>query len=174
MHAGILPSYKEISLALLHALEVLAVPATHEEHYTLPAGTDPKGPVCFEVPSNWEITFEGKKLIGSAQVRRSGGVLQHGTLPLHGDLTRITKALSFPDEENRTTAAARLLDRATTVETAIGRRVSWEDTAAALETGLAEAFDIQFERSELTTSEHSRAEALVKEKYANDQWTRRR
>ena len=40
------------------------------------------GPVCFEVPSPYEITYQGKKLIGSAQARRKQGVLQHGSLPL--------------------------------------------------------------------------------------------
>ena len=39
-------------------------------------------PVCFEVPSTYEITVNGKKLIGSAQARKKEGVLQHGSLPL--------------------------------------------------------------------------------------------
>ncbi len=58
-------------------------------------------PVCFEVPSTYEITVGGKKLVGSAQARRKEGVLQHGSLPLTGDLTRILQVLSFPDEESR-------------------------------------------------------------------------
>ena len=52
-------------------------------------------PVCFEVPSTYEITVDGKKLIGSAQARKKEGVLQHGSLPLTGDLTRICQALVF-------------------------------------------------------------------------------
>ncbi len=174
MAAGILQSYKTISLALLRGLEHLAVAAKHEERYDLPPDSDPKGPVCFEVPSNWEITFEGKKLIGSAQVRRSGGVLQHGTLPLHGDLARITQCLVFDNEEDRQDAAARIPARATTVEYAIGKRVTWEEAAAALETGLREELGIQFECSELTMNEEKRARAHVNEKYGNPSWTMRR
>ncbi len=52
-------------------------------------------PICFEVPSTYEITVNGKKLIGSAQARKKEGVLQHGSLPLTGDLTRICQALGF-------------------------------------------------------------------------------
>jgi len=37
----------------------------------------------------------GKNLIGSAQARRQEGVLQHGSLPLSGDLARICQALAF-------------------------------------------------------------------------------
>ena len=55
-------------------------------------------PVCFEVPSTYEITVDGKKLIGSAQARKKEGVLQHGSLPLTGDLTRICDALVFKDK----------------------------------------------------------------------------
>ncbi len=59
-------------------------------------------PVCFEVPSTYEITVDGKKLIGSAQARKKEGVLQHGSLPLSGDLTRICQALDFENEAART------------------------------------------------------------------------
>lgn len=174
MSAGILPSYKEISFALLRGLETLAVPAVHEEHYDLPLDADPRGPVCFEVPSNWEITHEGKKLIGSAQVRRSGGVLQHGTLPLHGDLARITQCLAFETDEDRAFAAERLLERATTVEAVIGRLVRWEEAAAAIEQGLSQALGVSLELSVLTGPELDRAAQLVEEKYANPAWTNRR
>lgn len=174
MKAGILPSYKEISFALLRGLEMLAVPASHEARYDLPPETDPKGPVCFEVPSNWEITHEGRKLIGSAQVRRSGGVLQHGTLPLHGDLTRITQVLAFEDEGARAIAAERLLDRATTVERTIGRPVSWAEAAGAVTGGLGEYLRISFTPDEISAQETARAQALLEEKYASPSWTRRR
>ena len=33
------------------------------------------GPVCFDTPSRYEITWQGKKLIGSAQLRRRKIVL---------------------------------------------------------------------------------------------------
>jgi lipoate-protein ligase A len=54
---------------------------------------------------------DGKKLIGSAQARKKEGVLQHGSLPLTGDLTRICERLIFEDEaareRQRKTAGAR-------------------------------------------------------------------
>ena len=67
--------------------------------------------MCFEVPSNYEITVQGKKLIGSAQARRKEGILQHGSLPLVGDLGRITQVLQFGSQDkagSRGEAAERL------------------------------------------------------------------
>src|SRR5579875_2954295 len=36
---------------------------------------------CFDAGSAYEVAVGGRKLIGSAQVRRWGAVLQHGSLP---------------------------------------------------------------------------------------------
>lgn len=170
---SVLESYHRLAQALLNALHLLAVPAEAEEKYSLPEGANPKGPVCFEVPSNWEITVDGKKLIGSAQVRRQMGVLQHGSIPLVGDLARITQALSFPDEAARAEAATRLLARASTVETALGRVVSWEETAKALEAAFAQTLNLVLVREEITAGETDRAGMLVNEKYGNLEWTGR-
>ena len=80
--------------------------------------------------------MDGKKLIGSAQARRKEGVLQHGSLPLTGDLTRICQALVFPDESARETAMQRLLARATTVKSVLGREVDLGNRRAGFRPGV--------------------------------------
>ncbi|MCB2178861.1 lipoate--protein ligase family protein [bacterium] len=168
----ILSSYRRISGAILAALaEIgLGVQAQPKE------GSGPNkqpAPVCFEVPSNYEITAGGKKLVGSAQARRRGGVLQHGTLPLYGDLTRIVQALVFPDEQARQTAAERLLARATTVETSLNKVITWEEAARAFEKAFRETLQLDLTPGELSPAELARAEELMAEKYANPDWTER-
>jgi lipoyl(octanoyl) transferase len=170
---GVLESYNRIAQALLRALEQLALPARADHRYDLPAGSERKGPVCFEVPSNYEITVEGKKLIGSAQARRKEGVLQHGTLPLMGDLARITEALVYPDEMARNEGRRRLLEHALTVETALGRRVSWGEAAAAFASAFEDVCGLKLLPGELTPSEIRRAETLASEKYGHPSWTQR-
>jgi lipoate-protein ligase A len=125
------------------------------------------------VPSTYEITVNGKKLIGSAQARRKEGVLQHGSLPLTGDLTRICRALVFTDEAARETAMQRLLARATTVQSVLGREVDWETAGQAFVRAFEAQLGLTFEEGELSESELSRAEELVAEKYAHPDWTER-
>lgn len=173
MNGGILPSYRQISTALLKGLLALEVPVRHESKYPLPAGSESGGAVCFEVPSNWEITVAGKKLVGSAQVRRKNGVLQHGSIPLHGDLTRIVEALYFENDTGRSRAARRLNRQAMTVEAAIGRTISWDVCAASIKSAFMDVFGIQFEESALSEGEKARAAVLKQEKYGNPDWTRR-
>lgn len=165
---SVLESYQRIAYALLKTLENLGLSAQ-----SLPMDnsiTNSKKPICFEIPSNYEITVNHKKIIGSAQARRQGGILQHGAIPLKGDLQRITQVLTFPDEEARSTAAQRLLTRATTIESVLGKIVTWEDASSAIIQAFEQTLDIQFLSQDLTPAEHNRARELEVEKYASDSW----
>ena len=171
---GVLASYRRLSKALMAALlnlgltvEALPQPQSPGVNNTM------KDPVCFEVPSNYEITTNGKKLVGSAQARKRDGVLQHGTLPLFGDLTRITQVLSFPNEHQRQIASDRLLQRATTIESVLHRVVSWDEAAESLITAFKDTLHIKLELTELTSQEIENAEKLETEKYAHPSWTER-
>jgi lipoate-protein ligase A len=182
---GVLESYHNLSHALLYGLHLLGIPAESVEkppvvasaagpvQVTGQARLPSQNPVCFEVPSNYEITLGGKKLIGSAQARRKDGVLQHGSLPLHGDLTRIIWALRFPDDAVRQRAAGRLLERATTVQAALGELIAWQTAVDAFAQGFCETLNLELQPGELSPAESARAAELVTEKYAHQSWTER-
>jgi len=167
----VLESYNRLAQALLLAVKELGLPVEMKEGKA--AENAAPNPVCFEVPSTYEITVSGKKLIGSAQARKKEGVLQHGSLPLTGDLTRICQALVFENEPAREKAAQRLLTRATTVESALGRAVTWDESAAAFIHAFETQLGICFERGDLSEPELARAEELVLEKYDHPSWTER-
>jgi lipoate-protein ligase A len=168
---GVLESYNRIAQALSLAVRNLELPVEMKEGKLTDRTVS--NPVCFEVPSTYEITVNGKKLIGSAQARRKEGVLQHGSLPLTGDLTRICQALVFESEEMRENAAQRLLRSATTVEFARGAEVTWEQAAEAFLQAFEEKLGLRFEKGELSDSELKRADELVREKYDHPSWTAR-
>ena len=171
---SVLESYRVLAQALLRTLELLHIPAQALEKPAAPgqpARAAEQNPVCFEVPSNYEITVQGKKLIGSAQARRKEGVLQHGSLPLFGDLARITQALVFTDEERRLSAARRLLERAATAEQILGAPLEWFAAAAAFAQAFAEKLNLELLPAAPSPAELARADALLQEKYANSSWT---
>lgn len=169
---SVLESYRRLATALISALQRLGLPAQAEKEYALPQGARPGEPVCFEIPSNYEITVDGKKLVGSAQARRKQAVLQHGSLPLNGDLTRITRVLAYPDEASRARAAARLLAHAANAEM-LGQTLTWSACAEAFITAFQETLDLEFQEASLSPDELRRAEALVEQKYAHPSWTNR-
>ena len=168
---SLLESYSHLAVALLAAVRSLGLPVEMKE-VSSPNHETPN-PVCFEVPSAYEITVQGKKLIGSAQARRKEGVLQHGSLPLTGNLARITEALAFPDESTRQNAARRLLERATTVEMVLGRPVSWNEAAKAFINGFEEKLNLSLVEDILSESEQKRTEMLICDKYNHPDWMKR-
>ena len=167
----VLESYNRLAQALLLAVKKLELPVEMKEGK--PENGSSPNPVCFEVPSTYEITVDRKKLIGSAQARKKEGVLQHGSLPLTGDLTRICQALVFENEAAREAASQRLLSRAATVESALGREVSWDAAAQAFIHAFETQLDLHLEPGTLTESESKRTDELVAEKYAHPSWTER-
>lgn len=170
---GVLESYRRISLALVEGLRKLGIRSNADSQYELPAGSIQNAAVCFEVPSNYEITANGRKLIGSAQARRGLGVLQHGSLPLFGDLTRIIQVLKFDSQVEQASARQRLLDHAITAEAVLGFKPTWQQAAEAMRAAFAEQLQIQLVAGEPSQSEFNRARSLEAEKYANDSWTYR-
>jgi len=173
VYGSILESYRRLSQALLCALSLIGLDAGAEKDHAGVQKSTPAGPVCFEVPSNYEITVAGKKLIGSAQARRREGVLQHGSLPLTGDLTRIVQVLEFDSEPLRQSAAARLLERAVTVEACLGRLVTWQEAAQAFITGFEQALNIQLLAAGPSPDELERTRQLVISRYSHPDWTNR-
>jgi lipoate-protein ligase A len=169
---GVLESYQRLSKALLFSLHTLEIHA--EVHPTNSIGnSQDNAAVCFEVPSNYEIVINGKKLIGSAQARRKNGLLQHGTLPLWGDLTRIMDVLIYSDEQNRRDAALRLLSHATTVETVLSSHISWETAALTFIAGFQSALNLKLVQADPSAQEIKLAERLQKEKYTHPAWLER-
>jgi len=168
LEGGLMESYRRLSRALSASIEILGLEV---QVYT---GKNPLAvnqPVCFENPSEFEITVDGKKIIGNAQARKKEGILQHGTLPLTGDLTRITEVLQYGTPGEKDQAARQLLKKAATVETLLGKKVSWDEAAQAFKTGFQEILNVKFIESDLTIKEEEQAAMLEKTQFGNNNWT---
>ncbi len=168
---GVMDAYHRLSLGLVAGLRLLGIPADEAP------GTNRAGPnvsaACFEVPSAYEICVNGHKLMGSAQYRAGRMVLQHGTLPLRGDLTRVVDCLALPDEPTRARLREALRERALTVELALGRTVSFAEVVQAMAEGFARALNLRLEPGTVSPVEREMAVELRAHKYAHPDWTGR-
>ena len=154
-------SYQRINRLLVRALGLLGVEVSvAESHQRAPL---PDGSPCFEVPTAGELTWGGRKLVGSAQWREDGALLQHGSILIEDDQSLVA-ALSRSDAPANPPA---------TLRDAMGRTPSSEEVAAALIAALtAPAHDVG---GELRLDDRlvARIGALEKH-YASDSWTWRR
>lgn len=172
-HGDVIESYRRISRGLLQALQYIGL-SPKSEHQGDGLRDKTKGPVCFEVPSHYEITVNERKLIGSAQVRRKEGILQHGTIPLYGDVGRICETLAFETVEERNTQKEKVRSRAVTLADVMDNPPSWEQAALAVERGFCAEFDLQMARGNLSMWELQRTEELIDEQFDNPDWTNKR
>lgn len=159
----IVESYRRLSDGLAEGLRRLGLaverarPAKAESEAT---------PACFETLAGYEITVGGRKLLGSAQFRTRTALLQHGSLPLHGDVAAIVDFLSLADAA-REAMRQRLRATATTVEEALGRRVPFAEAAAALCRGIADVLNVRLVEGDLSHEETATAHRLRAEKYVH-------
>lgn len=159
---AILDAYRRLSQGLVAGLRLLGMDATMNPVH--PSGAVYASAACFEAPSAYEIVAEGRKLMGSAQARPAGRVLQHGSLPLRGDIARVTAYLAFASEDERAVLAAHLRARATTLGEALGRAVGFTEAAEALRRGFAEALALDLEPGAPSAAELAAMRARTAEK----------
>jgi lipoate-protein ligase A len=117
-------SYERINRILLRGLAELGVSATESrggERTPLPGDLP-----CFAAPAEGElIAGDGAKLVGSAQVRENGVLLQHGSILIHDDQTLISSLLIDHNASLQAPPAA-------TLANALGREPSVDEVANAL------------------------------------------
>jgi len=167
-YEGFLPgsinqAYKEICDALIYGLRELGVAASLGRSNS--AYKDYED--CFQATTQADLQFEGKKIVGSAQLRRRHGVLQHGSIMINQSQTKLSEifglaenakevADSDPDSE-KVDRHCNLIDvltggyDRTTLEEAIGR-------------GFTRKFDCHFAVYELTDEEMEFVAELKKDK----------
>lgn len=167
---GVLEGYRRLSEGLLAGLQRLGVAAIQAMGRRKPQA-EPTA-ICFETPADYEITVDDRKLVGSAQWRARGGVLQHGTLPLCGDLTRILDYLALPSVE-RESQRRHLRLRAITLEEAMGQVVPFDRVARDLAAGFAQALNLLLVPGELTPQERQLVAKFRKTIYDFSGWTAR-
>lgn len=157
---GILGSYERLSAGFERGFAALALEARQGEWQ--PAASGAEGLLCFASPSTHELSAEGVKLMGSAQTRLDGALLQHGSIPFAHD-PRIYDLLRLP----RPASLRGLRDLLSPVPT-VGELIE------VLATGFAEALRVALVPGDLSAAERIRRDVLIRKRYACNAWLARR
>ncbi len=188
---GVVESYHKISEALVAGLrslgaDVALAPPSRALHRALaaamrnselgePSETEGShGAVCFDAASDYELTAGDRKLVGSAQARRGGALLQHGSILLDIDWDAWVSVFRYRTDEGRKRAAWKLPMRMTSLKEQLGRSVSTEEVAQALKQGFESVFEIDLTTGQPTEAENVAAMQLAIKKYGNKMWTGKR
>ena len=118
---GLRQAYHAIHTRLAAALRTLGADAALASDRQTAHPPHRPGP-CFARPVGGEVLVRGRKLVGSAQVRRGGALLQHGSILLDGSQQLIAVVRG----------EAQAASGATTLAEALGRPVTWHEVVAAV------------------------------------------
>jgi lipoate-protein ligase A len=171
--SAVIASYGHFSTGLLAGLRLLGINAEmslSRHAYGRNRGNQVSSAACFDTPSNYEVTYDGRKLVGSAQVRKHGVILQHGSVLLRFSAQKATAVLKLSSSETRTALEKKLETRVIAVEEILQRSVTYEEVAAAVATALGPALGIELQKQGLMEGEKETASRLVSEKYSRDSW----
>jgi len=129
---------------------------------------------CFSSATRHEITFQGRKLVGSAQRRVEGAFLQQGSLLLTNCQGRFLDFLpAWVDQAARARMCEALEQGVTGLDRAAGRYVCYEEAAAALHLGFAQSFGAALEPDTPSEFEMSLTRHLAHSRYADPDWPSR-
>lgn len=160
---GVRQTYRRVNEGLVNALRSLGVPAELAPEAQEAARPD-SGP-CFQQAAPGEVTVAGRKLVGSAQARIAGALLQHGSLLMDGRQELLEPVA--PKRGAPTSGAVSLAEL-------LGSSPSWERLAGAIAAGLAEALGGRWEGASEPHGYDARLEAELSSRYRSPAWTWRR
>lgn len=144
--------YETIHVSLIETLAELGVTATL---YEAPGHRPPENEplLCFQRRTPGDVLVGGTKIAGSAQRRRRGAVLQHGSVLLR-----------------RSAAAPELA----ALEDLAGKVIGHDELADAWLTKLSAALAVTWRVEPLSTRQRRRAADLAENRYASAHWTENR
>jgi lipoate-protein ligase A len=120
---GVLATYRWVASGLIAGLRLLGIEAAVVEH---PAAGRPLD--CFQEATGADLSVAGRKLCGSAQLRRSGWFLQHGSIPIADVRARAAALLGGRVEDSST-----CLER-------VKPGTTWQDLATVVIRGFTSAW----------------------------------
>lgn len=163
---SVVETYAVICRGILFALRGLGLQASirrrAREDYSRSGGA------CFAALTEADLECGGRKICGSAQVRRGGAVLQHGSILLRDRSRLLFELLRFAGPRQREEALSAYRERCVSLAET-GRSADWKEMAAAFERGFEEGFGIELVEGELTEAERERWLELVPQ-YRSRAW----
>ena len=119
--------------------------------------------VCFIKPTQYDVIYEGKKLVGNAQRRKKNYILNHGSLLFSNDYMKLLPCLNVANPEKMT-------ENAITIESIMGKNAGREDVIKSIMEGFVKKLGIIFVQESISPAEQEYAERYYQEKYSTYQW----
>lgn len=173
---NVLKSYGNISLALAEGLKLLGIEVEFEQkELSSFSQREPVNP-CFNSSSKYELAVQGKKVVGSAQVRKNGVLLQHGSIILNENQREIAYLMPGLSDKMRDRLANMMDNKTISINQVLKKTITYQQALDKFILGFKQAWgkDDFEEIEDLKPFEKIRVEELIKKKYSTDKWNLRK
>ena len=141
--------YNEINLALRKGLinfdsRLTAIDLEHAQPDFKNFYKSDISTICFAVSAKSELNYNGKKLVGSAQRKLGGVILQHGSILCGEYHKRIVDYLNFSDQQ-RDEMLDEISSATIDLKSALHVEVDYAKLSSSILSGFKEYFDSKFE-----------------------------
>ncbi len=169
MPRSVKEAYLVISKGLLEGFRELGIEAEFAIPETSMVKTD--SAVCFDKSSWYELLVDGKKAAGSAQMRRKGIILQHGSIPIEIDSVKLFDLFSYPSLDVKQRAREAFKDKAISLNAAAGKEFDFDRVKAAFKKGFEKGLGVELEPLALSDKQLMEVSQLAETKYKNFDWS---
>lgn len=135
----VLQSYKEISGALALGFNALGL----EVNFPAETKAKTKFEYCMSLSTGADLSYQGKKIVGSAQFRKQGYILQHGSIMYEYNENVIEKVFGEKPLSDKIAVLNELL-----------QKIDENQLCEVLKSGFEEYFDTEFTKT-LTALSHN-------------------
>lgn len=169
MPQSVVESYRFICRGIVEGLKLLGIEAAMETGRR--KEIQPGSAACFDSASMYEITYRGKKLVGSAQVRKNGVILQHGSILIDFDAGRNADVM-IEDAEAKAKLERVLANKVTSIKQILGYVPERVSILKAIYEGFEKGLSVNGINEDIMTTKSSAYYNAIYDKYKSDEWLR--
>lgn len=149
---NIIDSYKIVSMVFIKSLEKFGI----KGELTKKIGDEDS--FCFSTQNYYEVSVNGKKIIGSAQRRKKEGILQQGSIPMTIDFEKVKNIFNLSKNYDFTYLKE------------LNKNLEIEDLQDEIIKNFILFFNSDYKIIDLTEYEIKEIEKLLIKKYSLDSW----
>lgn len=165
----VLDSYYFLCQGIVMGLNCLGVNAKLKKSEDKELST----PSCFAAPTFNDIEADGKKLVGSAQMRNSDGMLQHGSILIDVNLNELFSVITT-DDKNARKLAELSSSKITSINSQLAKTVDLVDVKKSLIKGFSDSIGASFVPYEPDLEFYAIMDEIERRKYLSSEWNENR
>ncbi|MGL5712712.1 MAG: lipoate--protein ligase family protein [Paraclostridium sp.] len=165
-------SYKFISQGIAKGLEIEGI-EVDELSKGERISREKLSAACFNTHASYEITINNKKVVGSAQHRKDGVILQHGSIVIDFDVDKLFEIIKTKTPELKERAKRFTASKASGIKNETGKNIDIKSLEESIIKGFEDVFNIQLEEEELSTYELELANEFCKKYMSKEHYNKR-